>query len=218
MTNKISRATVIRILIVAAMFATALILYPMLPDMVPTHWGFDGAPNAWSPKWVGVLIGPVVGLVFLILFPILNRIDPKKENYEVFKGPWNMIQTALLVFMAYIFAVTMYVTFYPQYNTLVGRAVVFGIGILFVIIGNYMGKIRQNYFVGLRTPWTLNDPEVWQKSQRLAGWMFVLGGLAAMIEAVVWVSSGLAFFPLVLVVVIVPIIYSYLLSRKKMKA
>jgi uncharacterized membrane protein len=78
-----------------------------------------------------------------------------------------------------------------------------------------MGKVRQNYFVGLKTPWTLNDPEVWQKSQRFAGWAFVLAGLAFIIEAIVWFAVVPVFFAAMAVMVILPIAYSYLLSRKK---
>ena len=86
---------------------------------------------------------------------------------------------------------------------------------LFIILGNYMGKVRQNYFVGLKTPWTLNDPEVWQKSQRLAGWAFVLSGLIFIVESIIWIAVAYAFIGTIALVVIVPIAYSYLISRPK---
>jgi uncharacterized membrane protein len=154
-------------------------------------------------------------LAFLVLFPLIARIDPKKANYEQFKKPWGVIQTSLIAMFAYMFAVTDFVTFYPEYNAMVGRAVVFGIGILFVILGNVMGKVRQNYFVGLKTPWTLDDPEIWQKSQRFAGWAFVLSGLVFIIEAIVWIAILPVFIAIMAVMTVLPIAYSYLLSRKK---
>ena len=86
---------------------------------------------------------------------------------------------------------------------------------LFILLGNYMGKIRQNFFVGMRTPWTLSDPEVWNKSQRFAGWMFVIGGLITIIESIVWLTSGAIIFAVVFLIAIVPMIYSYLLYRGK---
>lgn len=219
MTNKILKSIGVqgwvRIILVVSMFVAGFFLYPYLPDMVPTHWGFEGEPNAWSPKTWGAWIIPLMSLMFLVLFPLLPKLDPKRENYEHFKKSWGVIQTSLVGFLAYMYAVTMYVTFYPQYNSYVGQAVVFGIGILFIILGNVMGKVRQNYFVGLKTPWTLNDPEVWQKSQRFAGWMFVLAGLAFIIEGVVWIAIVPVFIVAIVLMVVAPIVYSYLLSQKK---
>lgn len=217
-TKTIDTQAAVRIVIVALMFAAGAVLYPYLPDMVPTHWGIEGEPNAWSPKAWGAWIIPLMALLFLVLFPVLPKLDPKRENYENFKKPWSVIQTSLVAFMAYMYGVTMYVTFRPQYNSSVGRMVTFGIGILFVILGNVMGKVRQNYFVGLKTPWTLSDPEVWQKSQRVAGWAFVLAGLAFMVEGVVWFAILPVFAVVMASVVIAPIVYSYLLARQKKNA
>jgi len=217
MTNEnksIDKMLIVRVCLVALMFVVGAALYPYLPDSIPTHWGFEGRPDAWGPKTWGAWITPLMSLGFLVLMPLLAKIDPRRANYELFKKPWSVIQTSLILFMAYMYAVTMYVTFYPEYNDIVGRAVVFGVGILFVLMGNVMGKVRQNYFVGLKTPWTLNDPEVWQKSQRFGGWVFVLTGLAFMIEGVVWIAVMPVFFVATAVVVVLPIVYSYLLSRK----
>ncbi|MFH1077724.1 MAG: SdpI family protein [Patescibacteria group bacterium] len=205
----------VRITLVVLMFIVGIGLYSSLPDVIPTHWGLEGEPNGWSPKTYGAWIMPLMSLAFLILFPILPKLDPKRENYVNFKKSWDVIQTALVAMMAYMFAVTNVVTFYPQYNGMVGRAVMLGIGFLFVILGNVMGKVRQNYFIGLRTPWTLNDPEVWQKSQRVAGWAFVLCGLAFILEAIVWVAILPVFIAMISALLVLPIVYSYLLTRKK---
>lgn len=204
-----------RIILVALMFAAGAVLYPHLPDVIPTHWGFEGEPNQWSPKIWGAWIIPVMALAFLVLFPLLPKLDPKRENYENFKKPWGVIQTSLVAFLAYMYGITMYVTFFPAYNTWVGRMVTFGMGILFVILGNVMGKVRQNYFVGLKTSWALADPEVWQKSQRFAGWAFVLAGLAFMVQAVVWIAVVPVFVGLIAAMVSVPIVYSYWIFRQK---
>ncbi len=205
----------VRIAVVAAMFVAGALAYSHLPEVVPTHWDFEGQPNGWSPKWFGVWLIPGLSLLFLVLFQVLSRLDPKRQNYENFKKPWAVIQTSILAMLAYMYAVTMGVTFYPAYNAMVGRLVVLGIGLLFVVLGNYMGKVRQNYFIGLRTPWTLNDPEVWQKSQRISGWAFVLCGLVAVIESLVWMAVPYVFFGAIALTVIVPVAYSYKLSTDK---
>lgn len=206
---------VTRIVLAVLMLAAAAMSYPYLPNIIPVHWGFEGQPNGWAPKTWGAWLIPLMTLAFLFLFPLLQRLDPKRENYKNFKKPWAVIQTSLIAMFAYMYAVTLIVTLYPQYNAMVGRAVVCGIGILFVILGNVMGKVRQNYFVGLKTPWTLDDPEVWQKSQRFTGWAFVLAGLVFIVEAVVWIAILAVFIAMMTVMVILPIAYSYLLSRKK---
>ncbi len=215
LTRKIDATLAVRIVLVALMLVIAAVTYTSLPNTIPVHWGFEGQPNGWAPKTWGAWLIPLMTLAFLFLFPIIARIDPKHENYKNFKKPWDVIQTSLIAMFAYMYAVTLVVTFYPEYNAMVGRAVVFGIGVLFVILGNVMGKLRQNYFVGLKTPWTLDDPEVWQKSQRFTGWAFVLAGLVFIVESLVWIGVVPVFFAMIAVIVILPIAYSYLLSRKK---
>jgi uncharacterized membrane protein len=197
------------------MFLAGAILYAYLPDMLPIHWGFNGEPNNWWPKAYGVWLIPALAALFTVLFPVLQRIDPKSQNYPDFAKSWAVIQTAILGMLAYMYGVTLFVSIYPVYNALVGRLVIFGVGVLFVILGNYMGKVRQNYFVGLRTPWTLNDPEVWQKSQRLAGWIFVLAGLVILIESIVWLAVPFIFFGVIILTVAIPMVYSYWLSNQK---
>jgi uncharacterized membrane protein len=201
--------------IVALMFLAGWIAYPYLPDMVPTHWGFTGEPNAWSPKWPGAFIGPFIALACAILFPLLPRLDPKRKNYPDFQKPWFVIQLSIIGFMAYIEAVTIFVTFFPAHNALVGQAITAGVGLLFIILGNVMGKVRQNWFVGLKTPWTLDDPDVWQKSQRVAGWAFVIAGLAIIVNTLFLRTNPYVFFGAVLLVVLGPIVYSYVIYRNK---
>ncbi|MDD5437576.1 MAG: SdpI family protein [Patescibacteria group bacterium] len=215
-TNKPLRtARYVQIILVALMFIAGAVVYSRLPDMLPVHWGFNGEPNNWWPKMYGTWFIPALAALFVILFPILQRVDPKSQNYPGFAKAWAVIQTSILAMLAYAYGVSLFVAIYPAYNALVGRLVVFGVGLLFVVLGNYMGKVRQNYFVGLRTPWTLNDPEVWQKSQRLSGWAFVLAGLLILIESIVWVGVAYVFFGIIVLMVVVPMVYSYLLSRKK---
>ncbi len=198
----------------------AVIAYPYLPDPLPTHWGLSGAPNGWTPKPFGAFIMPGMIVLFAILFPVLEYIDPKRAQYDLFRKPWLAIQISLSAFLLYMEGLTFYAALAPTHNDIVGPGVTAGIGILFIILGNLMGKIRQNWFVGLRTPWTLDDPEIWQKSQRLTGWMFVLGGIAILIMSLT-AGSGTALFiifvPVILGITIVPIVYSYVLSARKRK-
>ncbi|MEK7218210.1 MAG: SdpI family protein [Patescibacteria group bacterium] len=205
---------VLRWAMIAGMFALAAALYPSLPDRIPTHWNFAGVPDQFSPKTYGAWLVPGIALLMAVLFPVFQRFDPKRANYADLLHTWDVLQTAFVGFMAYLYGITLLATFDPAQSPLVGRGVVLGVGALFVVIGNSMGKIRQNWFVGLRTPWTLSDPETWRRSQRFGGWAFVLGGLAVMAEAFFWIHPVLVFFGIVLLVTVLPIAYSFLIFPK----
>ena len=212
---KITPQFIFRALIVLAMFIAGGFFYKELPDQMPIHWNFAGEVDNWGSKiWANWLM-PGIGLAMLILFPMLSKIDPKKENYESFKGIWEIIQTCLILFFGYIYAVQFYVIFNSNEGNIMGQFIMAGIGVLFIILGNYMGKIRQNYFIGLKTPWSLADPEVWQKSQRFTGWMFVLGGIVFLIDAWLQLYLPAVTIGIVVGVALLPIVYSYLVFRNK---
>lgn len=212
--NKKSGLRLAQWVIVGLMFAAGAVLYSYLPSMVPSHWNVQNQVDNWMPKQIGTWLLPGVTLLMVLLFPVIRRIDPKQENYDQFKKAWEVVQITFVGFFAYMYAITMYVSLNIEQSFLVGRLVTFGIGAMFVILGNYMGKLRHNYFVGLKTPWTLADPEVWQKSQRVAGWAFVLGGLVIMLNSILWVLSSSIFIATIAAVIILPAAYSYLISRK----
>jgi uncharacterized membrane protein len=201
-------------IVVVAMLALAVIAFPSLPDPIPTHWGFDGQPNDWGSRWT-IFLMPGMAALFTFLFSLFERIDPKRINYRAFQKAWFAIRFGIILFLGFIEAVMIYVALNPEYNDKVGVLVTAGVGILLIVFGNYMGKIRQNWFVGLRTPWTLDDPEVWQKSQRVAGWAFVVAGIAILIMALTGGLNPWIFFLIVFCSAFAPVFYSYFLYKKK---
>ncbi len=205
----------LRIAIVIAMFIAGAALYQYLPDPMPTHWNFAGEPDSWGAKYWAAWLIPGLALLLTGLFPLISKIDPRHKNYKNFAKAWNGIQTTIIAFFAYLYGVMLYITVAQADGELMGRLMLAGIGLMFVILGNYMGKVRWNYFVGLKTPWALDDPEVWQKSQRFAGWFFVFGGLVFMFEAWWYQWLGWVFGITIAAIVLVPTVYSYLVSKKK---
>ncbi|MFA5129840.1 MAG: SdpI family protein [Patescibacteria group bacterium] len=204
--------------IVAGMFLFSIVMYSFLPDIVPTHWGPSGAADGFSPKGFGAFFAPILGLVIAFLFPIVQRMDPKRESYANFQHTWSMLQVGIISFFAYIHMITTFAAIHPWINAHIPNLIVSGMGVLFILIGNSMGKIEQNWFVGLRTPWTLSDPEVWRKSQRFGGLLFVLGGITVLILSLTVTSSIVLFVTFMSVILsasIIPIIYSYVLAKKK---
>lgn len=199
--------------IVAIMFAVGWLLYDSLPQNVPIHWNVKGEIDGWMSKPWGVFLIPLVTLGVAMLFPILSSIDPRKGNYELFRKSWIMIQVTILLFFAYMYFSSLLVVLHPEYE--IFPFVMTGIGVLFMLIGNYLGKVRQNYFVGIKTPWTLANEDVWNKTHRLGGWCFVIAGIALILNGIVqWhivVVSVTAFS----LAVAFPLIYSYLIFPKK---
>jgi len=208
-----TKGFIFRSLLVAAMFIVTIVFYPSLPDVIPTHWNLEGMPDDWGAKFWAAWLIPGMALLLLFLFPFLAKIDPRAKNYEKFSGVYVLIQTLILLFLSLVFFMQYFMIFYPDKNEWMSPILFSGLGVLFIVLGNYMGKVRQNYFVGLRTPWTLSDPEVWQKSQRFTGWLFVLGGLFFLLQAWLQLSSVWVFASVLVVIVLAPVIYSYWVYR-----
>ncbi len=209
-----SKGLKLRIIIVIAMVIASIILYPKLPDIIPTHWNFKGQPDDWGAKWWAAWLIPGISLLLLGLFPILAKIDPRHKNYKKFTGVWEIIQTVIIAFFGFVFIMQYYITLVPENQNLMEPIMFSAVGLMFIVLGNYMGKVRQNYFVGIKTPWTLHDKEVWQKTHRLGGWVFAIGGLVFLINAWVQIFEGPIFFITILAIVLIPVVYSYLISKK----
>ena len=109
----------LRIVIVLGMFVLGAYLYPSLPDKVPTHWNFEGVADGFSSRPFGAFLLPCVGLLFLILFPVLQKFDPKAENYASFTGAWETIQLSMVAFMAYVYIIQLVATFDPSQSAMV---------------------------------------------------------------------------------------------------
>ena len=178
-----------------------------LPERVVTTWGFDGAVTGTGPKstllWLA-LMGPGLGL----LLALLPRIDPRRESYRKFQGHYDAFCVVFQLFMAGVNTAAIWENLSPG-SLSIGRVVTVLVGLLFAFIGNILPTVRHNYFMGVRTPWTLADPRVWDQANRLAGRLFFAGGLAMvllalalperwLLWAVLAISAGTALPPVVL--------------------
>ena len=198
--------------VVLLMIIVGIVLYDALPEQIPAHWNTAGEVDSYMDKMHAVLLFPGITLLMVVLFPLLSSIDPRKKNYKSFLRPWHIVQMAIVAFFAYLYFVILYLAFHPQAS--IEMFVFVGIGVLFIIIGNYLGKMRQNYFVGIKTPWTLNNEKVWNKTQRVGGWAFLIAGLIILINGFVqWQLVASMVFAIVLAVLL-PIVYSYYAYRR----
>lgn len=199
-------------LAILAPLVFALIRWNDFPERIPVHWGIDGEPNRWTGKW-GVFLSPVINLLAYFMLIITPRIDPRKKNYDLFSGSYFMIRSAITLLLSLVGFITLLATLGVQLN--VGLILMNAVLVLLVFIGNLFGKVRPNFFVGIRTPWTLSSEEVWMKTHRLAGRLWVIGSLLMFIP--LWILSmkitAIVFVAYILVLVLVPFIYSYKLHK-----
>jgi uncharacterized membrane protein len=208
---KLSRANLLSLALVAGAFAAAALLYRRLPDPVPVHWDAHGHVNGYMPKPWGALVMPLVTLGVSLLLLVLPRLSPRGFRVDRFQATFDLIQTSIVGFL--FFATLLVLLAGAGFGVSVARAVPLGVGVLLVVLGNVLGKVTKNFFVGIRTPWTLASDEVWLRTHRFGGRVFVLAGLAI---AVAGLAEGGATPILVaaLAAVLLPTVYSYVIYRR----
>ncbi len=204
------------LLLIVAEFIAGVILYPHLPARVPAHWNIHGQIDRYTSSFRGAFGPPLLTLGIYVMMLLLPQLDPRRENYAKFAGAYRMLKFIFTGFFVLLYAVTMLIAL--GYIVPVDRFVITGIGVLFMAIGNFMGQFRHNYFVGIKTPWTLASETVWQKTHRLASKLWVLAGLLIIIIGLVigGEKGFILFFTIIGLATVVPIVYSYFLySREK---
>ncbi len=202
---------VLRIFLIVLMIGIGWYFSDKLPDKVPVHWNWQGEVDGFGSRGQGLWTIPIMTVVIMIIFWFVPQLDPKREKYKQFAGVWEMFQSMFLFFMIYVYFISLYAAVAAVD---VGSWVMTGVGLLFVWLGNMMGKIRQNYFVGIKVPWTLNNEEVWNKTHRLGGWCFVIAGLLLTVNAWTKILVGPIFILAMTICLVVPIVYSYVIYKK----
>lgn len=212
---KTKTALLIMFTLLAAALIYAFIVYPGLPDRVPTHWNIEGKPDQWGHKWIDLFLVPGIMAATILLTLALPALSPKNFKIEPFLGTYNEIMTLIVALMGYIHVVLVQAASHPDVD--MGRILVGGILFFFAILGNLMGKVRRNFWMGIRTPWTLASDAVWVATHRLAGRLMFWGGLAGAAAAflgapLVWVLA------LLLVAVFYPVVHSFILYKRMERA
>lgn len=202
------------ILILVTTWILGIYFYFNFPDRVITHWNFYGEPDGFSGRFTGALMMPIILLGMYLLFLILPSLDPKKERYESFFKVYNILRTAILLVMFLIFTVTGLVNLGIPID--INIAIPSIIGVLFIVLGNYMGKVKQNWFFGFRLPWTLSSENVWNKTNRFGGWSLIILGILIII--VPFLSKNLAYFVFISGILFLTMgtaVYSYFIYKKE---
>jgi uncharacterized membrane protein len=207
--------TKLPLLIIAAMFVAAAVLYPSMPARFPSHWGVRGAPDAWSNKSFGsVFFEPLLSLGLYALLVAVPFLDPKRRSLKLSFRAYNILLDAIIGMQAVVFAATTTAAFNAKFD--VSKVILVAVGLLFAVIGNYMTTVKQNWTFGVRVSWTLSDEVVWQRTNRLGGYLFVLAGAVTVVCAFLPAPLNLILMlSTILGVVVITYAYSYLLFRSR---
>ena len=188
--------------------------YPQLPAEVATHFNLEGDANGWSSRLVAALLVPMLGLALALAFTVLPRIDPRRASYALFGSTYWTIVNAVLILLVGIHILSLGKAL--GWPVDMARVAALGIGGLFILLGNLMTRIRPNWFMGIRTPWTLSSDTVWRKTHRFGGVAFVLAGLCIAATTVVpstWAKYGAIGFAAA--AAISSVVYSYVVWRRE---
>ncbi len=203
---------------VLAPLGVAAWMWNDLPAMMPTHWNFEGKPDDFMPKFPGAVLLPLVNAGVAVLLKYIVRLDPKRDNYEQFSRAYSAIRIALAVFFSVISIYTLRLAVGTDMQ--MGSFMIACMCLLFLVLGNYLRNIKHNYFVGVRTPWTLADEDVWRMTHRFTSMVWTIGSLM-MFVVILLLPAAMAlgiFIGFAAVLGIIPVVYSYIVFRQKRTA
>ncbi|MDP5277002.1 SdpI family protein [Chengkuizengella axinellae] len=202
------------LLIIAAIpIFAAILVYDQLPEQLATHFNVYGEPDSFTSKFAFIIIFSIVVILVPFLVKLSKYIDPKRANYIKFERAFEITRIAITVLLSGVYGIM--ILYNLGYNIDIIMVVYILVGLNFIILGNYMGQFRHNYFIGVRLPWTLSNEEVWRKTHRLAGPVMMISGILLLV--CIFLPEFIALWILVIIVlssVMIPTIYSYVLHQR----
>lgn len=213
MVMETERLAIIALIVLS--FAISLYVYPMLPESVASHWGFDGEVNGYLPAVWGAFLMPVLSVILFLIFLAIPMLDPLSENIKAFKKDYDRFIFVMVLFLFLVHIQTLLWNLGTRISFNLTMPVLFG-G-LFFYIGHLLGKVKRNWFIGIRTPWTMSNDVVWEKTHRFGGWLFKAIGILAVLSILLPAGAMIIVIALIIAAVIAIIVYSYLAYRDLMR-
>ena len=210
--------SILVIALVAIAVIAGVILWNKLPDQMASHWNVNDQADDYIPKFWGVFLMPIISLGMLALFLVIPNIGPLKANIAEFRNIFNLFILLIVVFMLYVHGLTLAWNMGNQSFKMSAAMLPF-LGVLFIFIGYMLRQAKRNFFIGIRTPWTLSSDTVWNKTHQLGSVLFMVSGAFAFIGSFLggMLAFWLLFVPLMCSVVFL-ILYSYILYRNETRA
>lgn len=210
--------TLVVLLMLAAATLAGLLLWNQLPDQMASHWNANDQVDGYMSRFWGVFLLPLITLAMLVLFLVVPSLDPLKANIAQFREMFNVFIVLIVAFMVYIYALTLAWNLgYAGFK--MSGAMLPAIGLLFIFTGFMLRKAKRNFFIGIRTPWTLSSDTVWEATHRLGAVLFMISGGLAFLGGL---FGGMTAFWLMFVPIIgstiILLIYSYVLYQRETRA
>lgn len=210
--------TIVVLLMIVAATIVGIALWNRLPDPMASHWGPNDQVNGYISRFWGVFLIPLITLGMFLLFLVIPGIDPLKANIAQFRDVFNLFIALIVAFMVYLYILTLRWNL-GFTNFEMSKAMLPAMGILFFFIGYLLRKAKRNFFIGIRTPWTLSSDYVWDETHRIGSVLFMVSGVLAFIGS--FFGGMLAFWFLFVPLIgstLITLVYSYVLYQREVKA
>ncbi len=209
------KTTIAAIVLIIIAFVLAIYLYPKMPEQMASHWNGNGEVNGHMPKFWGLFLMPIISLACLLLFIFIPRIDPLKKNIKKFINYYDAFVIIILAFLFYIYLLTLAWNLGTVFN--MTKMIIPPIGVLIYFSGILIQNAKRNWFIGIRTPWTLSNEVVWKKTHRIGAKLFKTAGVIIILS--LWFQSIAIWLVLisVLIAALYPIFYSYFEYQRQIK-
>ena len=205
--------TIISLVLIAAAVLAGLLLWNRLPDPMPSHWNAAGEIDGYMSKFWGVFLVPIITIVLVPLFLVVPHIDPLKANIAKFRRIFNWFIVGFVAYMLYVYALTLLAALGTPFNMTTMLVPV--VGLLFIGVGYMMAQAKRNFFIGIRTPWTLSSDTVWDETHKLGSKLFMLAGAATVVAAFLGENGVWLVLAAIFIAAFVPIIYSFIIWRRE---
>lgn len=201
------------LVIVLISFAIGIYFYSRMPDMMASHWDYRGEVDGYMPKFLGLFLMPIISAVLFGFFLLIPKLDPLKENIQKFSKYFDGYILFFELFLLYVYLLTIFWSLGVTFN--MTAAIMPALGVLLFGMGILVEKAERNWFIGIRTPWTLSSETVWRKTHQLGGKLFKAVGIISVLG--LFLPDLAVFFILasVLIVSFYLVVYSYLEYKKE---
>ncbi|MBS0375600.1 MAG: SdpI family protein [Proteobacteria bacterium] len=200
------------LLLLALMVAAPLVVYGRLPATVPAHWSAAGAVDGYAPRALVAFLMPALGVLVFALLLLAPRLSPRGFDMDSLSRVYPPLVAGIVAFQGYVSLQLLRAALGEPVR--MDQHLLVLVGLLLALVGNYLGKATRNFFFGIRTPWTLADERIWERTHRLAAPLFVAGGALLIAAGVAGATAVLPLLAVVALVIAVPVGYSYRLWRR----
>jgi len=198
---------VIIFVLISLFFIVASYFYPQMPERMASHWNSQGQVDGYMSKFWGLFLMPIISVVLSFFFLLIPRIDPSKENIKKFRKYFDKFTILITAFLFYVYLLTIFWNIGIKFN--MSQLMTPALGILFYYCGVLIENTKRNWFIGIKTPWTLSNEKVWDKTHKIGGKLFKIIGIIAFLGIFLPKYAVLFVLIPVILTVIYTVTYSY---------